>query len=182
MVVRLSPGDWVEKGLKSLAEDGHQTLRPERLAKMLGVSRGSFYWHFTDVHAFERAVLEKWALVAVEVPYEQAVTGGGSEQGAPLAALIRRAFGTSDALERSVRAWAGIASMARDVVSRVDDRRVELLAGLMPCSSEATARARAVTLYWTYLGHVTVPELKADDAVIAVITAMYSDRPRGGRR
>lgn len=182
MVARLSAEIWVDEGLRSLAADGHQSLRPERLAKQLGVSRGSFYWHFSDVGAFEQAVLEKWAVVAVEFPYEQAVAAGDREQGAPLAALIRLAFRTPDALERSVRAWAGVASTAKTVVSQVDDRRVELLASLMPSSVEATARARAVALYWTYLGHVAVPELKADEAVLAVITAMFSDRSRDDPR
>ena len=32
----------------------------------MGVSRGSFYWHFADIGAFHAAILERWREVAAE--------------------------------------------------------------------------------------------------------------------
>ncbi|RTL63482.1 MAG: TetR/AcrR family transcriptional regulator, partial [Hyphomicrobiales bacterium] len=61
---RLARADWVKAGLKALAREGASALKADRLARELGVSRGSFYWHFADVDAFHRAVLEGWKTVA----------------------------------------------------------------------------------------------------------------------
>src|SRR5689334_18004652 len=46
---RLAAADWVKAGLKALAADGVGALKADLLAKSLGISRGSFYWHFADI-------------------------------------------------------------------------------------------------------------------------------------
>ena len=58
---QFSANRWVEQGLKALATNGFTALKADPLAKLLGVSRGSFYWHFRDVDAFRAAVLARWA-------------------------------------------------------------------------------------------------------------------------
>ena len=54
---RLGPREWVNAGLRALSRSGFTALKAESLSKSLGVSRGSFYWHFADVGAFQAAVL-----------------------------------------------------------------------------------------------------------------------------
>ncbi len=54
MADQLSAKDWLDQGLKTLAESGYTALKAEPLAKAMGVSRGSFYWHFADVEAVPR--------------------------------------------------------------------------------------------------------------------------------
>ena len=63
---QLSVKDWLDQGLKALAKSGFTALKAEPLAKALGVSRGSFYWHFADIAAFHAAILEHWREVAAE--------------------------------------------------------------------------------------------------------------------
>ena len=48
---QLSARDWLDQGLKTLARSGFTALKAEPLAKAMGVSRGSFYWHFADIGA-----------------------------------------------------------------------------------------------------------------------------------
>ena len=60
MAEQLSAGDWIGQGLKALAESGFTALKADPLAKAMGVSRGSFYWHFADLAAFHAAVLKRW--------------------------------------------------------------------------------------------------------------------------
>src|SRR5213080_4575890 len=60
MTEQLSAKDWLDQGLKTLSERGFTALKAEPLAKALGVSRGSFYWHFADVGAFHTAILKHW--------------------------------------------------------------------------------------------------------------------------
>src|ERR1700680_2696190 len=106
MADQLSAKDWLDQGLKALARDGFTALKAEPLAKALGVSRGSFYWHFADVDAFHAAMVQHWRGVAAEriIPDVEAAAGDGS----PLQLLLRRVFGERLALENAVRIWATI--------------------------------------------------------------------------
>ncbi|HEY3494723.1 MAG TPA: TetR/AcrR family transcriptional regulator [Polyangiaceae bacterium] len=63
---RLSRGDWVEGALHALAEGGLPALGVEALAERLGVTKGSFYWHFQDSEELLRAVVERWEELAVD--------------------------------------------------------------------------------------------------------------------
>ena len=66
MADQLSAKDWLDQGLKTLAESGFTALKAEPLARAMGVSRGSFYWHFADISAFHAAILKHWRDVAAE--------------------------------------------------------------------------------------------------------------------
>ena len=66
MTKRLSAQDWIDFALKTLAREGFQALKADVLAKQLGVSRGSFYWHFADIGAYHAAVLTRWREIATE--------------------------------------------------------------------------------------------------------------------
>lgn len=57
---RLSTDDWVSAALERIAEDGLGKLAIEPLAQRLGVTKGSFYWHFRSRNALLDAVLERW--------------------------------------------------------------------------------------------------------------------------
>jgi len=51
---------WLEAAADAIAEGGFGEARILTLAKRLGVTRGSFYWHFRDHDDFIRALLEQW--------------------------------------------------------------------------------------------------------------------------
>jgi AcrR family transcriptional regulator len=57
----LARDDWVLASLAALAEGGIDSVRVERLAKRLNVSKGSFYWHFSDRSDLLSALLDLWA-------------------------------------------------------------------------------------------------------------------------
>ena len=57
---RLSAVDWEEAALATLAESGLGTVAVESLARRLGVTKGSFYWHFATREALIKAALERW--------------------------------------------------------------------------------------------------------------------------
>jgi AcrR family transcriptional regulator len=60
MLRQLGREDWIEAGLRLLCETGPAALRVEPTAKRLGVSKGSFYWHFRDRAAWRDALLAYW--------------------------------------------------------------------------------------------------------------------------
>jgi len=57
---RLSSSDWQQAALDALAEGGLQNVAIEMIAKRLGVTKGSFYWHFESRDALIQAALELW--------------------------------------------------------------------------------------------------------------------------
>ena len=168
MAEQLSAKDWLDQGLKTLAASGFTALKAEPLAKAMGVSRGSFYWHFADIGAFHAAVLEHWRDVAAERVIANLEAASGTAD--PLPRLLRGAFGNRPALENAVRTWASFDPKARAAVQAIDRRRlgyVERLfrAGGLP---PGAARARAQIIYWAYLGYALSeqPLAKARQAAV----------------
>ena len=149
---QLSAKDWLDQGLKTLAGQGFTALKAEPLAKAMGVSRGSFYWHFADIGAFHAAILTHWREVAAEAII--ANIEAAAKQGDPLALLLRRVFGERLTLEKAVRTWASVDANARAAVQAIDRRRLGYVESLLAQSGLPTevARARAQILYWAFLG------------------------------
>lgn len=62
----LTAGDWVDAAYSAMAEGGVGSVAVEPLARRLGVTRGSFYWHFKDRGALVEAALERWERESTE--------------------------------------------------------------------------------------------------------------------
>lgn len=58
--VRLGRDDWLDAAFMAVVEGGFDQVRVLTLANRLGVTRGSFYWHFADHAALIAALLERW--------------------------------------------------------------------------------------------------------------------------
>lgn len=56
----LSADDWTQRALAILMTDGPSGVKVARLCADLGVTKGSFYWHFADVAALMQAVADQW--------------------------------------------------------------------------------------------------------------------------
>jgi AcrR family transcriptional regulator len=164
---RLGPTEWVNAGLRALARAGFTALKADTLAKSLGVSRGSFYWHFADVGAFHAAVLKRWR----EVALENIVAELEDTRGDRLQELIRRALSARLNLESAVRAWAIADEKARAVVDRVDAERVRYLQKLLVEDGldPGLAERRAWVLNWTYLGRSLPPRSLQAEELRAIV-------------
>ena len=57
---RLSAADWEQAALDTMAESGLNAVAVGSLARRLGVTKGSFYWHFPTRVALIKAALERW--------------------------------------------------------------------------------------------------------------------------
>jgi AcrR family transcriptional regulator len=152
MTDQLSAKDWLDQGLRTLASSGFTALKAEPLAKAMGVSRGSFYWHFADIGAFHAAILKHWREVAAEQIIANLEAASANDN--PLLLLLRRAFGAKLALEKAVRTWATVDPAARAAVQAIDRRRLDYVESLLRTSglSPGIARARAQILYWAFVG------------------------------
>jgi AcrR family transcriptional regulator len=77
---------WIEAGLRALATGGPDAVRVDQLAKALGTTRGSFYWHFADRDALLTALLDTWERAAIDEVIERVESRGGD-----IRARLRRA-------------------------------------------------------------------------------------------
>jgi len=153
MADQLSAKDWLDQGLRALATNGFTALKAEPLAKAMGVSRGSFYWHFADVGAFHAAILDHWREIAAEQIISDVEAQSPDRNALPT--LLRRVFGDRPpVLESAMRSWAAHDASVRAAVQAVDQRRLGYVENLLRASGlpAETARPRAQILYWAFLG------------------------------
>ena len=155
MTERLTAQDWIAYAATALAREGFDALKADVLARKLGVSRGSFYWHFADLADFHARVIEHWRQTTTEAIIADVERHQSRER--RLDALLRRAFAHGAALEVRMRAWADVNPVAARAVAEVDRRRRDYLEQLLAEAGIARplAAARAQLLYWTYLGAIS---------------------------
>ena len=153
---RLTRQDWINSGLRTLATDGASALKVGAMAAALGVSRGSFYWHFTDFSAFRAQLLHSWRDRTVDqVNREFEDDGGGPGR---LQRLVKRAFFGKRGLDRAIRMWAADEEDVAAMVAAVDASRVAYMAQLLIAAGVDARQAhpRAAFIYWAYLGQAIV--------------------------
>lgn len=119
---RLSADDWIQAGFALLADTGPNSLRIERLCARLKVTKGSFYWHFTDMQAYRDALADAWGSLQDERrrTFENMPDVDPRER---LAFMMRTLVGPEHwALERAMRVWALTDETVLASVQRSDGR------------------------------------------------------------
>ena len=124
----LTPETWIEAATEVLVDQGIDHVRVDVLATQLGVTRGSFYWHFRDREDLLRRVLQAWrdrATVALTRRLESA-RPDPREQLHDAASLPFRGRAAAKAarIELAIRAWARRDEMAREAVDEADSARL----------------------------------------------------------
>jgi AcrR family transcriptional regulator len=154
---KLGKPEWIRAGLRALAEQGADAVRVERLASVLGVTKGSFYWHFKDRGELLAALIEAWRDQATDAIINQveAIGGGAGQKMRSLFTIVVSADGR---LEQSIRVWAASDDDARGALASVDQKRLDYLASLFEqlgfTAEESGARARLV--YHALIGQYTI--------------------------
>lgn len=162
----LGPTDWIKAAFRALTADGINGVRVEKLARSLGVTKGSFYWHFEDLPALQRAMLEHWKDVATEEVIQRAqITDASLEDF--LTGLLAEAvsnpaeeYGGAMA-ETAIREWARTDERAARSVEHVDQRRLSFLAerfGQTGCNQRESQEC-ALLFYATLIGIEQVSHL-----------------------
>ncbi len=92
-MTRLQRADWLRAAQRTLVIHGLAGVRIEALARDLGVSKGSFYWHFADRAALLEALLAAWEVESDWLIAESRKAPSPPERLAHLLALIASAGG-----------------------------------------------------------------------------------------
>jgi AcrR family transcriptional regulator len=152
MTKRLSQQDWIAFGLTTLARDGVDALKADILARKLGVSRGSFYWHFSDLSNYHALLIEAWRQIATEAIIADLEQLQSPEE--RLEVLLRRGLGHNNVLEVRMRTWADNKTEAAKAIRDIDRRRRDYMKRMLMEAGvpEMLAGTRSQLLYWIYLG------------------------------
>lgn len=155
----VSKEDWIRAGFRALRDGGVETVRVEPTADSLGVTKGSFYWHFDNRQALLDAMLTTWERTGTDQIIDL-VNATGADPKKRLRALIGAATATDqsgDVIEARLRAWAGTDSAAAATIGRVDARRVEFVVNLLEEMGipRRQAELRSGALYRMLIGEYT---------------------------
>ncbi|WP_176946412.1 TetR/AcrR family transcriptional regulator [Blastococcus aurantiacus] len=155
---RLDRDVWVRAALDVMGERGVAGLAIEPLARSLGTTKGSFYWHFRDREDLIEAALERWENQETDAVI--AMLGPLADGAARLRELLTAIFLThADASDHSVGLAADVGHPAvQDVLGRVTRRRIDYVADQLVAAGIDAEEAghRAVLAYTSYLGWSTM--------------------------
>lgn len=180
---RLSPQDWIAAASTALTTAGPSSLRAETLARDLGTTKGSFYWHFKDVPTFHEALLLAW-----ETHAKAKIQALRDVAAKPISKLrligeISAESGTglnTPGSEAALRAWAQEHDMARETLQRIDAQRLQLIKDLL-AEIELTNGELAHLIYAAHLGLETLASQHAEISgqtlvtLVDLILALYED-------
>jgi AcrR family transcriptional regulator len=160
---KLDKSKWLDAGLDALFEDGIEAVKVEPLARRLKVTKGSFYWHFTDRRALLDGMIGRWVDVQ-SLALAQHRSGDISAREMVLKLLNH--IPSKDARhDIAMRIWARTDVAAATAVADLDARRIalvtELFVQLGDPDTEAAFKARL--LYYFQLGDQLVLDPAASD-------------------
>lgn len=127
--------DWIQASFRALTQGGPQAIKVEAIAKDMGVSKGSFYWHFKDVNALKKAMLSHWLDITTDsiVQRVQSSSDNPKEQLLELISIatsgMAKPYGGRLA-EPAIRDWAKYDRDAAETLVIVDKRRLKFLRSL----------------------------------------------------
>jgi AcrR family transcriptional regulator len=151
---RLGPSDWIDAAIERLIKRGVDAVRIEPLADSMGVTRGSFYWHFGGRQDLLKAILENWREYQTRRIVERIQRDAGlspMERVTRLRMLPPRTKTSQEAaaLELAIRAWALRDKLARRMVDEVDAERTKFTGSLLVDAGMQRSDAD----YWSVLSY-----------------------------
>jgi len=145
--------DWELAALDAIREGGLAAVAVEPLARRLGVTKGSFYWHFKDRSALLDAAIHRWEH-DYGVPPEEIIPDAPPRE--RLEAIVAKAVEVSqdDTVHARMVVEAASEPRVAAAVARITERRLDGLAALLrACGlTPAVARARATLMYAAFMG------------------------------
>jgi AcrR family transcriptional regulator len=174
----LTAADWVTEACLAIVEGGVGAVAVEPLAQRLGVTKGSFYWHFSNRDALLQAALERWEegteaviaelgriadprlrleqLIATAFsgyPRDDGVTARGIGAGYAFDGAAALGIGSSHAFQLAI-SDAADDPIVGPTLRRVSERRVDYLDKCFRALGLTTeeARYRAFLAYAAYVG------------------------------
>lgn len=151
-MTQLTREDWIKAGLHQLADVGIDKVRIETLARLLKISKGSFYHYFRDHQELLDAMLDYWEMHATK-----RIIQTMEQDDATLEELLSISFSHDKKMEMGIYAWAKYDQVVAKRLVDTEEQRICCLALLYQKKGYDALAAveRARLAYLTYLGWMT---------------------------
>jgi len=121
---------WLQKALKQLSKKGNLGLTIEELSKALGVTKGSFYWHFKSRYDFTLQLFDYWGAISTTNVMDHANQAEGDAAERLLCLTTFLVQKDVCRYELAIRAWVQIHPVLIPMLKQIDLRRYEFVSAL----------------------------------------------------
>ena len=129
---QLAAEDWLKLALETLDNEGIHKVNVEYMARKLGVTKGSFYWHFKNRENLLKEMLNYWTETLLKL----------------MTIITEEKVGRYEA---ALRAWAMHDEMAKAALHKVDEQRLKYITSIFTDigfkKADAEIRARMMLYY-----------------------------------
>ncbi|WP_026918386.1 TetR/AcrR family transcriptional regulator [Gordonia shandongensis] len=182
---RLSATDWVDAALALVTSEGVHGVKISSLCAELGVTKGSFYWHFKDLDALWEAMAARWQeMNRLRVAELHGLTEMPAD--ARLVALSTMLISDSHlTVETAIRDWARSSEKVAGTVRNIDGEIFKVVNDTLLELEMSAAQARLLAGLLVYAGigyihgHGALPTPTPDELQRAIsgLLASTIDRP-----
>ena len=148
---KLSRDDWTQAALETMRSAGVDGVKVAPLASQLGVTTGSFYWHFKNRRELLEALLDFWERAMTDLPIEEAKRFEGSPNDRILFLMKRIMAGDLAGYDLPIWLWAQSDGGARRAFQRALKKRFEFCAWMFRQAGfsrqQAENRGRMMVVY-----------------------------------
>ena len=156
---RLTRDNWLDEAFKAVVAGGFDNVKVLAIAEKLKVTRGSFYWHFTDHADLVGSLLMRWKLAQLELD-EKLKSHRSDDPVKDLEFVVDAAFNQAGSelenllFEQALRALSHLHAGAAQLLVEVDAERINLFESkfLAIVKDKAKARDLAALLYLAIVG------------------------------
>jgi AcrR family transcriptional regulator len=154
----LSKEDWLRVALDVLNERGVDSVKVLPLSKVLGVTRGSFYWHFKDREDLLQQTLVYWERELTDTVIQQTRKLDANAAEKLRYVITNVLYQSMDRYDTAVRAWSLFDNSALNTLKRVERKRLRFLTELLGQSGldPAAVHLRAQFLYGYLMAGIAV--------------------------
>ena len=153
MKKKLTKEQWLDKALQIINREGFGTLKIDRLVRVMGVTKGSFYWHFESKQDFITNLVEYWGKKFTDTVIERSKKFEGNPSECLLELML---FITNNQLAQYDFAIHALAQNEPDsfsLIKKVLEKRFEFVATLFSAMGfnrdEVNLRSRATVMFMT---------------------------------
>ncbi len=168
--------DWLLKALKIFIEEGINAVRITRLANELKMTRGSFYWHFSNREDLIEALVDYWKSHNTNAIVEAVCSAKSLSDG--IFSFFETCLDTQlfdPRLDLAIREWARRSPHIRQQIDDADQTRVQALADFFERFdypvTEAFIRARVI--YFAQIGFYALDVREDLDTRLGYTEAYY---------
>ena len=148
---RLSRADWLQGALKVLEQHGVEGVKIVIIAERMGVTSGSFYWHFKGLRDLLDCLLEYWERELTDAVMETVKAFRGSPEDRILNLMLQVIEEDAAVYDHAISVWARSDPVAKEIFERTLRKRFDFSAWMFKqCGfpdRQAKVRGRLLVAY-----------------------------------